>query len=80
MKENIVSHNTTKLIFKLIIFKLKNKLNSQLHTRSGIDTTFYILKEFIQIIGTVGPRLSGHQLSGFLYYPAMILQYIVYCL
>ena len=29
---------------------------------------------------TVGPRLSGHQLSGYLYYPAMILQYIVYCL
>ena len=28
---------------------------------------------------TVGPRLSGHQLSGYLYYPAMILQYdIVY--
>ena len=24
---------------------------------------------------TVGPRLSGHQLSGYLYYPAMILQY-----
>ena len=29
---------------------------------------------------TVGPRLSGHQLSGYLYYPAMILQYIVFCL
>ena len=27
---------------------------------------------------TVGPRLSGHQLSGYLYYPAMFLQYIVY--
>ena len=26
---------------------------------------------------TVGPRLSGHQLSGYLYYPAMILQYIL---
>ena len=29
---------------------------------------------------TVGPRLSGHQLSGYLHYPAVILQYIVYCL
>ena len=29
---------------------------------------------------TVGPRLSGHQLSGYLYYPATILQYIFYCL
>ena len=28
---------------------------------------------------TVGPRLSGYQLYGYLYYPAMILQYnIVY--
>ena len=26
---------------------------------------------------TVGPRLSGHLLSGYLYYPAMILQYIL---
>ena len=31
-------------------------------------------------ISTVGPRLSGHQLSGYLHYPAMMLQYIVYCL
>ena len=29
---------------------------------------------------TVGPWLSSHQLSGYLYYPAMILQYTVYCL
>ena len=28
---------------------------------------------------TVGPLLSGHQLSKYLCYPAMILQYIVYC-
>ena len=28
------------------------------------------------ILNTVGPRLSGHQLSGYLYYSAMILQYI----
>ena len=27
---------------------------------------------------TVGPWLSSHQLSGYLHYPAMILQYIVY--
>ena len=26
---------------------------------------------------TVGPRLSGHQLSGYLYYPAMILHCIL---
>ena len=26
---------------------------------------------------TVGPRLSGHQLSGYLYYPATILQYVL---
>ena len=29
------------------------------------------------IIPTVGPRLSGHQLSGYLYYPAAILQCIM---
>ena len=28
-------------------------------------------------ISTVGPRLSGHQLSGYLYYPAVILQCIL---
>ena len=31
----------------------------------------------MNIASTVGPRLSGHQLSGYLYYPAMILQYIL---
>ena len=32
---------------------------------------------YIHFVRTVGPRLSGHQLSGYLYYPAMILQYII---
>ena len=27
---------------------------------------------------TVGPRLSGYQLSEYLYYPAMILQYCLF--
>ena len=46
-------------------------------------TTKYLIFTFkisMDKLHTVGPRLSGHQLSGYLYYPAMILQYIVYCL
>ena len=29
---------------------------------------------FQYAVSTVGPQLSGHQLSGYLYYPATILQ------
>ena len=32
---------------------------------------------FSNIESTVGPRLSGHQLAGYLYYPAAILRYIL---
>ena len=41
-------------------------------------TFCFIMKIHSKSTNTVRPRLSGHQLSGYLYYPAMILQYIVY--
>ena len=45
--------------------------------KSKIRSPFCPLRNMPIFAHTVGPRLSGHQLSGYLYYPAMILQYIL---
>ena len=69
--------------------QLKDSIAVTFDGKVTIDVRFYamVAKNFIVLHNnrhklikyeyTVGPRLSGHQLSGYLYYPAMILQYIL---
>ena len=51
--------------------------SSQVH-ESRLAPTSTRIREAKLDWNTVGPWLSGHQLSGYLYYPAAVLQCIVY--
>ena len=81
-KRQIRCHGSkTRLIIDALITNAANTTSGCLKGRKIVVNLNLLILHYKYLLSTtVGPRLSGHQLSGYLYYPAMILQYIVYCL
>ena len=65
------------IFVRAVVFGTQNNAINNFQTSVINSIVINCINKLHDVVGkrhTVGPRLSGHQLSGYLYYPAMILQ------